>query len=87
MIIIFFLLLVGVRVSAFVTTEDKTPMQKSIIGFLQPGKTCCSGSSQIMHQNLEKEHLPSQSLRASQPVHPPPVQNGQKQEEVRWQSR
>ncbi|XP_072244168.1 DNA polymerase kappa [Leuresthes tenuis] len=72
--------LMGVRVSAFVTTEDKTPMQKSIIGFLQPGKTCCSGSSQIMHQNLEKEHLPG-------PLHPPPVQNGQKQEEVRWQSR
>ncbi|KAM4577005.1 DNA polymerase kappa isoform 2-T2 [Odontesthes bonariensis] len=79
--------LMGVRVSAFVTTEDKTHMQKSIIGFLQPGKTCCSGSSQIMHQNLEKEHLPSQFFRASQTLHPPPVQNGQKREEVRWQSK
>ncbi|KAM9744423.1 DNA polymerase kappa [Menidia menidia] len=77
--------LMGVRISAFVSTEDKTPMQKSIIGFLQPGKSCCSGSSQITHPNLEKEPLSTHPAQASQSLHPPPVQNGHKQVEVRWQ--
>uniref|UniRef100_A0A8D3ACH3 DNA polymerase kappa n=1 Tax=Scophthalmus maximus TaxID=52904 RepID=A0A8D3ACH3_SCOMX len=49
--------LMGVRLSAFVSSDDKKPLQKSIIGFLQPGKTDSSGSVQRMHQKPEKEHL------------------------------
>ncbi|XP_051279625.1 DNA polymerase kappa [Dicentrarchus labrax] len=43
--------LMGVRISAFVTSDDKKPLQKSIIGFLQTGKTD-SGGSQGTHQKF-----------------------------------
>ncbi|KAL3063112.1 hypothetical protein OYC64_002820 [Pagothenia borchgrevinki] len=42
--------LMGVRISAFVSSDDKKPLQRSIIGFLQQGKT---DSSQRMHQRQE----------------------------------
>ncbi|XP_029959921.1 DNA polymerase kappa [Salarias fasciatus] len=48
--------LMGVRISAFVGSDDKKQMQKSIIGFLQLSKTDCSGNSPGVHQNPEKEH-------------------------------
>uniref|UniRef100_A0AAQ5ZM65 DNA polymerase kappa n=1 Tax=Amphiprion ocellaris TaxID=80972 RepID=A0AAQ5ZM65_AMPOC len=71
--------LMGVRVSAFVSLDDKKPLQKSIIGFLQPGKTESSGSSKDMHQNLEKEN---HSLQASPLVCPPLMQKYQRKEEA-----
>ncbi|XP_076015925.1 DNA polymerase kappa isoform X2 [Genypterus blacodes] len=37
--------LMGVRVSAFVSSDDKKPLQKSIISFLQPGKTDSCGQT------------------------------------------
>ncbi|KAM9360089.1 DNA polymerase kappa [Symphorus nematophorus] len=46
--------LMGVRISAFVSSDDKKPLQKSIIGFLHPGKTDSSDSSQEVHQKLER---------------------------------
>lgn len=50
-------MLVGVRISAFVNVDDKTPLQKSIIGFLQPGKMDASDLPKAMHQQLEeKDH-------------------------------
>uniref|UniRef100_I3KGS3 DNA polymerase kappa n=1 Tax=Oreochromis niloticus TaxID=8128 RepID=I3KGS3_ORENI len=49
--------LMGVRISAFASLDDKKPLQKSIIGFLQSGKTDCSSSSQGMHQKPGNEHL------------------------------
>lgn len=66
-------MLVGVRISAFISSDDKKPLQKSIIGFLQPGKTDSSSTSQI-----EREHLSSC---------PPPVQKCQRQEEVPCQTK
>uniref|UniRef100_A0A669EFT5 DNA polymerase kappa n=1 Tax=Oreochromis niloticus TaxID=8128 RepID=A0A669EFT5_ORENI len=47
--------LMGVRISAFASLDDKKPLQKSIIGFLQSGKTDCSSSSQGMHQKPGNE--------------------------------
>ncbi|KAM9858107.1 DNA polymerase kappa [Aulostomus maculatus] len=67
--------LMGVRVSAFVSSDDKKPLQKSIISFLQPGKSDASGSAQEIHQKLEKERL--------SPC-PPPAQKCQTQEEALW---
>ncbi|CAL9708260.1 unnamed protein product [Knipowitschia caucasica] len=47
--------LMGVRVSAFVSTEDKKPLQKSIIGFFQKSKKeLPCGSLQDLSQELEK---------------------------------
>ncbi|KAM4745143.1 DNA polymerase kappa [Anableps anableps] len=78
--------LMGVRISAFVSSDDKTPMQKSIIGFLQPGKTDCSRSSQIMHQKPEAGNLCG-AVQTSPLVDDPPVQNGQKQNKFFWRSK
>lgn len=75
-----FFVLLGVRISAFVSVDDKTPMQRSIIGFLQPAKTDCSGSSQIMHQNLEKEQLSEHPIQTPQPLVHLAVQNDHRQE-------
>ncbi|XP_070689900.1 DNA polymerase kappa [Pempheris klunzingeri] len=77
--------LMGVRISAFVSSNDKKPLQKSIIGFLQPGKTDPSGSSQGTHTKLEKEDLSSHSLQAAALVCHPQTQMCQREEEVpRW---
>ncbi|XP_024131239.1 DNA polymerase kappa [Oryzias melastigma] len=61
--------LMGVRMSAFVSSEDKAPMQKSILGFLQSGKPESSGSSERMG---EPSHNPSQTSQ----------QNATRKEEV-----
>lgn len=66
-------MLVGVRISAFISSDDKKPLQKSIIGFLQPGKTDSTSSNQ-----LEREHLSSC---------PPLVQKCQRQEEIPWRTK
>ncbi|GLD68036.1 DNA polymerase kappa [Lates japonicus] len=75
--------LMGVRISAFVSPDDKKPLQRSIIGFLQPGKTDSSGSIQGMHQKPEKDHL----VQTWTLARPPPTQKCQKQEEVSWRSK
>lgn len=85
-----FFVLVGVRMSTFVSSDDKKPLQKSIIGFLQPGKTHSSVASQGMHQKLEKEHLSNLSSQTCPGLKPclPPVQMCQRQEEVpRWRKQ
>ncbi|XP_029295124.1 DNA polymerase kappa isoform X2 [Cottoperca gobio] len=69
--------LMGVRISAFVSSEDKKPLQRSIIGFLQPGKTDSSDSSRGMHQTLED--LSDPSFQTVPPACPP-----QRREEVPW---
>ncbi|XP_068995274.1 DNA polymerase kappa isoform X1 [Embiotoca jacksoni] len=79
--------LMGVRISAFVSLDDKKPLQKSIIGFLQQGKTDCSGSSQGMHHSPEKGQLSSHSLQTLPLVCLPLAQKCQRQEEVPWQSK
>ncbi|XP_040012303.1 DNA polymerase kappa [Xiphias gladius] len=79
--------LMGVRISAFVSSDDKKPLQRSIIGFLQPGKTDSSGSIQGMHQKPGKEHLSSYSFQTWTPSSHPLTQRCQKQEDVPWQSK
>lgn len=79
--------LMGVRVSAFVSLDDKQPAQKSIIGFLQPGKTDCSSSSPGTHQNLKKEHPSNPSLQTSSLVCLPLTQRCHRQEELSWQNK
>nr|XP_057925840.1 DNA polymerase kappa [Doryrhamphus excisus] len=66
--------LMGVRISAFVTSDDKRHQQKSIIGFLQPGKADARGYTQEIHQDLEGDHL-SCPLKA---------QTCQTEEEIPW---
>lgn len=58
-------MLVGVRISAFVSADDKKPLQKSIVSFLQPGKADSSGSSTATRQKLGKDHLSIHSLPSS----------------------
>lgn len=78
--------LMGVRVSAFVSSDDKKPLQKSIIGFLQSGKMDCidSGPSQRIREKLEKERLPSQPIPTLPLTGLPPVQNCF---ELPWQTK
>ncbi|XP_042343998.1 DNA polymerase kappa [Plectropomus leopardus] len=64
--------LMGVRISAFVSSDDKKPLQRSIIGFLQSGKTDSCSSPQGTIQKLDKEHLSNHAL----------VQKWQRQKEV-----
>uniref|UniRef100_A0A8C8A2S6 DNA polymerase kappa n=1 Tax=Oryzias sinensis TaxID=183150 RepID=A0A8C8A2S6_9TELE len=70
--------LMGVRMSAFVSSDDKAPTQKSILGFLKSGS---SGSSEIKG---EPSYNPSQ---ASQPMACPSVQTAKRKEEVFLHSR
>ncbi|XP_041643902.1 DNA polymerase kappa isoform X2 [Cheilinus undulatus] len=77
--------LMGVRISAFVSADDKKPLQKSILGFLQPGKAGSSGLTQGVNQNLEKENLsdhPSTTLAC-----PPLVQNYKQKEVPVWEKQ
>ncbi|KAK5871362.1 hypothetical protein PBY51_004247 [Eleginops maclovinus] len=73
--------LMGVRISAFVSSDDKKPLQKSIIGFLQQGKT---DSSQGIHQRLEKEHLVNPSSQTAPSDCLSSAQKCQRQEEATW---
>ncbi|KAK1892170.1 DNA polymerase kappa [Dissostichus eleginoides] len=73
--------LMGVRISAFVSSDDKKPLQRSIIGFLHQGKT---DSSQGMHQKLEKEHLITHSSQTVPPDSLSSAQKCQRQEGVTW---
>lgn len=75
-------MLVGVRISAFLSSDDKKPLQKSIVGFLQPGMTDSSGSSQSMHQTLEKDHLSNQSFQTLPLACLSPARTCQRPEEV-----
>ncbi|XP_077601114.1 DNA polymerase kappa-like [Stigmatopora nigra] len=49
--------LMGVRISAFVSSDDKKPLQKSIVSFLQSGNLDPRGSSQEVNQHLEEARL------------------------------
>ncbi|KAK2837364.1 hypothetical protein Q5P01_014576 [Channa striata] len=77
--------LMGVRISAFVSLDDKKPLQKSIIGFLQPGKSDSTGITQEMHQKLEKEQISNHTIQTSCFGGPPPMHKCQKEEGIPWQ--
>lgn len=72
--------LMGVRISAFVGSDYKKQMQKSIIGFLKLGKTNCSGNSQGVHENSEKDHHSLQTR-------PVVTQICRRHEETPWRSK
>ncbi|XP_019956493.1 DNA polymerase kappa [Paralichthys olivaceus] len=76
--------LMGVRISAFVTSDDKKPQQRSIISFLQPGKTDSDGSTKVKQQKPEREHVSSRSVQTCPLVCSTLTQ---KQEDVPWQSK
>uniref|UniRef100_A0A8C2WX01 DNA polymerase kappa n=1 Tax=Cyclopterus lumpus TaxID=8103 RepID=A0A8C2WX01_CYCLU len=76
--------LMGVRISAFVSLDDKKPLQRSIVGFLKPGTTDSSGSSQGTNQKLEKKCLSYQSFQTGPLACLPLAQKCQRQEEVPW---
>nr|XP_061804093.1 DNA polymerase kappa-like [Nerophis lumbriciformis] len=70
--------LMGVRISAFVSPDDKKPLQKSIVGFLQSGKADARGSTQERHQQFEEDRLSSC---------PATAQTCQTKEESSWQMK
>ncbi|XP_067377945.1 DNA polymerase kappa isoform X2 [Channa argus] len=76
--------LMGVRISAFVSLDDKKPLQKSIVSFLQPGKADSTGFTQEMHQKLEKKPISDFSIQTWCFGGPPPVHMCQKQEGGPW---
>ncbi|XP_061527744.1 DNA polymerase kappa isoform X2 [Phycodurus eques] len=51
--------LMGVRISAFVSPNDKKPLQKSIVGFLQSEKADSQGSTQEVRQQFDGDRLSS----------------------------
>uniref|UniRef100_A0A3Q3LUY4 DNA polymerase kappa n=2 Tax=Mastacembelus armatus TaxID=205130 RepID=A0A3Q3LUY4_9TELE len=77
--------LMGVRISAFSSLDDKKPLQKSIIGFLQTGKTDSSDATQGRHHN--KEHLSNPAIHIWPFITVDAMQMCQKQEEVPWRSK
>jgi len=55
----------GVRISAFVSADDKKPQQKSIVGFLQQGT---SGPSQAIAPSSAKESVSHRSTETETPA-------------------
>lgn len=53
--------LAGVRISAFVSSDDKKPLQKSIIGFLNSGKPESGPSQKAIQQHFKENKLLSSS--------------------------
>lgn len=53
--------LAGVRISAFVSSDDKKPLQKSIVGFLNSGKAESGPPRKAIQQHKENNHLSSSS--------------------------
>ncbi|KAM8885067.1 DNA polymerase kappa isoform 1-T2 [Spinachia spinachia] len=76
--------LMGVRISAFVSSDEKKPLQKSIVGFLKQDKTDFCGPSQGMNEQLEKDHLTNPSFRTGPLACLPLVPQCQRQEEEPW---
>ncbi|XP_034547629.1 DNA polymerase kappa [Notolabrus celidotus] len=74
--------LMGVRISAFVSADDKKPLQKSILGFLQPGKGDSSSTTQETNQKFEEKPFSNPSLQTKPLPCPPLVQKCQREQEV-----
>ncbi|XP_053726482.1 DNA polymerase kappa [Synchiropus splendidus] len=58
--------LMGVRISTFVSGDDKKAQQKSIIGFLQSGKPSSAGTSKDVQQKSEEEQAVNPSTQTLQ---------------------
>uniref|UniRef100_A0A665VJF0 DNA polymerase kappa n=1 Tax=Echeneis naucrates TaxID=173247 RepID=A0A665VJF0_ECHNA len=77
--------LMGVRISAFVSSDDKKPLQRSIVGFLRQEKTDCSVSIQETHKNPQKEYLSHHTVQTVTLNCHPTMQQCQKEKGVPWQ--
>lgn len=67
----------GVRISAFVSSDDKQPLQKSIVGFLNSGKAELGPShKETPHYFKENDHLSTSSQ-----IWPPICQRSQASDE------
>lgn len=67
----------GVRISAFVSSDDKQPLQKSIVGFLNSGKAELGPShKETPHYFKENDHLSTSSQ-----IWPPVCQRSQAPDE------
>lgn len=78
--VLVFFVLAGVRISAFVSSDDKKPMQKSIIGFLQQGKIDSHDSIPVSEKY--EDHVDNHGVQTRPLPCPEPVQVPQKAEEV-----
>ncbi|XP_029617787.1 DNA polymerase kappa-like [Salmo trutta] len=76
--------LMGIRVSSFVSADDKKPLQKSIVGFLQQGRADSSSPSQISSHKPVKEHQPKPPGQTQLFPCPSLVQQCQGQEDHPW---
>ncbi|KAM9464079.1 LOW QUALITY PROTEIN: DNA polymerase kappa-like [Salvelinus alpinus] len=76
--------LMGIRVSSFVSADDKKPLQNSIVGFLQQGRADSSSSSQICSHKPVKEHQPKPPGQTQPFPCPSLVQQSQGQEDHPW---
>ncbi|KAM3867552.1 DNA polymerase kappa [Diretmus argenteus] len=76
--------LMGVRISTFVSSDDKKPLQKSIVGFLQQGKTDSGDSFQGFCQKPGREPLVCPSIQTQTLTCLPQAQKDQRQEEIPW---
>ncbi|XP_029534200.1 DNA polymerase kappa-like isoform X1 [Oncorhynchus nerka] len=76
--------LMGIRVSSFVSADEKKPQQKSIVGFLQKGRADSSSPSQISSHKPVKEHQPKPPGQTQPLPCPSLVQQSQGQEDHPW---
>ncbi|KAK6306261.1 hypothetical protein J4Q44_G00231860 [Coregonus suidteri] len=76
--------LMGVRVSSFVSADDKKPLQKSIVGFLQQGGADSSSPSQMSSHKPVKEHQPKPPGQTQPFPCPFLLQQSQGQEDHPW---
>ncbi|XP_045559319.1 DNA polymerase kappa [Salmo salar] len=76
--------LMGIRVSSFVSADDKKPLQKSIVGFLQQGRADSSSPTQISSHKPVKEHQPKPPGQTQPFPCPSLVQQSQGQEDHPW---
>lgn len=74
----------GIRVSSFVSADDKKPLQKSIVGFLQQGRADSSSPTQISSHKPVKEHQPKPPGQTQPFPCPSLVQQSQGQEDHPW---
>ncbi|XP_074527302.1 DNA polymerase kappa [Halichoeres trimaculatus] len=72
--------LMGVRISAFVSSDDKKPLQKSILGFLQPGKVDSSSSTRQTNQKFDEKPILNHSLQTQPLPCPSLVQKCQREQ-------
>ncbi|XP_062310651.1 DNA polymerase kappa [Osmerus eperlanus] len=78
--------LMGVRISAFVSSDDKKPLQKSIVGFLQQGRADPSGPSQVPARKGKEEPIFKSPVQSQTSGCPPLAEHTPGQREATWRA-